>query len=278
VTPPPSRPSPRRERAALRLFRLFSPGLRRVPPIETPMELAPFEETLVVRHGRPGALGATVLPAGGACRGAILFLHPWLEWGAAYFHRRGRVPAARAAGFDTWLLDFSGFGRSASTARFYDRDVVDALDAMAERRPDMPLLVWGVSAGGYWAHVALSQRGGVAAAFFEDVAAHLFEWSWRERPLWRPAFVVFRTVFPDFYSWLDIRRHAPHLGVRAAAYVSGELDPGVTPEDTRTLAGAAGARHRILPGIGHLEAIKREPNQVIGLALDTFERGLFQRS
>lgn len=228
------------------------------------------------RSGRPGALSTTLFPAAGAAVGSVLFLHPWLEWGAAYFHRRGRLPAVRAAGFDAWLLDFSGFGRSAATARFYDRDVVDALDAMAERRPGLPLLVWGVSAGGYWAHVALSQRGGVRAAFFEDVSAHLFEWSWRERPLWRPAFVLFRTLFPDFYQWLDIRRHAPHLGVRAAAYVSGELDPGVPPEDTRALARAAGSPQLVLPGIGHLEGIKREPERVIGLALETFQRGLGQ--
>src|SRR4029450_2219287 len=98
---------------------------------------------------------------------------------------------------------------------------------------------------------AWPQRGGVEGAFFEDVAAHLFEWSWRERPPWRPFFLVFRTVFPDFYRLPALRRHAPHLGVRAAAYVSGERDPGVRPEDTRALAAAARAEHRVIAGAGH---------------------------
>ncbi len=270
--PPPPRPSPARERAAYKLFRLFSPRLPAISPGAPPPALAPFEEIEIPRRGRSGHLAATVFPAAGGSRGTVLFLHPWMEWGASYFFRRNRLQAARAAGYDAWTVDLSGFGRSAAAEGFYDRDVEDALAGLEERSARRPFFVWGVSSGGYWAHVVLSRRDGVAGAFFEDVAAHLFEWSWRLKPWWRPGFATFRLVFPEFYRWLDVRRHAPHLRLRAAAYVSGERDPGVLPKDTRALAAAARAEHRIVPGAGHLEGIKREPETVIGLALETFER------
>jgi pimeloyl-ACP methyl ester carboxylesterase len=272
VSRPPPRPL-RRERSAYRLFRWFAP---RLPPVEAsppPPALAPFEELAIERRGRSGRLAATVFPASAEPRGTVLFLHPWMEWGASYFYRRNRLPAARAAGYEAWTFDLSGFRGSSPADGFFDRDVDAALDAIEQRASGRPVFVWGVSSGGYWAHVALSRRDGVAAAFFEDVSAHLLEWSWRVMPLWRPSFATFRLLFPEFYRWLDIRRHAPHLRLRAAAYASGELDSGVRPEDTRTLAAAAGAEHRIVAGAGHLEGIKRDPEAIISLALETFDRG-----
>jgi pimeloyl-ACP methyl ester carboxylesterase len=269
--PPPPRPSPRRERSAYRLFRFFSPRLPRVQTGPPPPALEPFEPLAIPRRGG-GTLAATAFPPAGVARGTVLFLHPWMEWGAAYFYRRNRLAAVRAAGYEAWTVDLSGFGASAPADGFYDRDVEDALAALAERRPGRPQFVWGVSSGGYWAHVVLSRRDGVAGAFFEDVAAHLFEWSWRVMPQWRPGFATFRVLFSEFYRWLDIRRHAPYLRVAAAAYVSGERDRGVLPDDTRALASAARAEHRILAGAGHLEGIKREPETIIRMALETFER------
>jgi pimeloyl-ACP methyl ester carboxylesterase len=246
-----------------------------LPPVESgppPPALAPFEELTIARRGRLGRLAATVFPAGGASRGSILFLHPWMEWGASYFYRRNRLQAARAAGYDAWAVDLSGFRGSAPADGFLDRDVDAALDAVEKRAGGRPVFVWGVSSGGYWSHVVLSRRDGVAGAFFEDVSAHLLEWSWRLMPAWRPGFIAFRLLFPEYYRWLDIRRHASHLRLRAAAYASGELDRGVRPDDTRALAAAARAEHRIVAGAGHLEGIKRAPEAIISLALETFAR------
>jgi pimeloyl-ACP methyl ester carboxylesterase len=62
------------------------------------------------------------------------------------------------------------------------------------------------------------------------------------------------------------------MELRAVTYISGERDPGVRPEDTRALAEAAGGHCRIVPGAGHLGAIKVAGEEVITLALDTFRR------
>jgi pimeloyl-ACP methyl ester carboxylesterase len=248
--------------------------LPRVEPAAPPPALAPFEPIALQRRDRGGTLGGWYFPAAGPARGTVLFLHPWMEWGSAYFFRRERLQAVRRAGYDACAVDLSGFGRSAAPAGFYDRDVVDALAALVERGAPAPLHIWGVSSGGYWSHVALSSRGGVAGAFFEDVAAHLFEWSWRQMPQWRAGFTVFRWIFPEFYRWLDVRRHAAHLRLGAVAYASGERDRGVRPEDTRALAAAAGGDFHLVAGAGHLEGIKRDPDALIALALSTFERAV----
>ena len=61
----------------------------------------------------------------------------------------------------------------------------------------------------------------------------------------------------------------------AAAWVSGARDRGVLPEDTRTLAAMAGGEAWIVPEAAHLVSIKLQPERVIALALETFERAGF---
>lgn len=275
---PPPRPSRREEALSRRLFFALGPRLPRVEQPAPPDGLAPFEAMAVPRGGgRPGVLAATWYPARREPRGAVLFLHPWMEWGKAYFHRRGRLEAVREAGFHALAIDLAGFGGSGARVSFPDRDAEDGLAALAARCPDLPRFVWGVSSGGYWSHPALSAAArtgapAVRAAFYEDVAAHLIDWSWRTTPAGRPAFGFFRLVFPRSARFLDLRRHAPHLGVAATAYVSGALDRGVPPSDTADLARLGGGRSLVVPGAGHLASIRRAGDEVIALALATFAR------
>lgn len=270
---PPPRPGPLLERVSGWFFLRFGPRLAAPPALETPQRLWPFEALEIARRGRPGHLHATYYPALEATRGAVLFLHPWLEFGQAYFHRRGRIEAARQAGYHALAVDLGGFGRSAAPRGFLDRDIEEALDALRARAPGLPLFVWGVSSGGYWTHPVLARRGDVAAAMFEDVSPHLLEWSLRQLPRGARFFHFFRLAFPSAYRFLDMRRHAPFVRPRGVAYVSGALDAGVRPDDTRELARLAGGRAWVVDDAPHLGAIKRDPQAVIALALQTFARG-----
>lgn len=275
---PPPRPSAAQERWANRLFLALSPRLPRVEQPDPPGRLEPWTTVWIERPGRRGRLEGTWYPAAGAARGAVLLLPPWLEWGRAYFHRRRRVESLRAAGYHALTLDFPGFAGSGPVDGFFDRDVADALDDLALRAPDLPLFLWGVSAGGYWSHPVLgngaAQVGGtrLEAAFFEDVSHHLLEWASRVSPAARPFHRLFRLLFPDAFRYLDLRLHAPAMELPRVAYVSGGADRGVRPEDTRELARRAGAEARIVPGADHLETIKRATEEVIDLALATFAR------
>lgn len=268
----PPRPGPWLERLAMGCFLALSPKLDKVPQPDPPERLEPFETVAIPRrHGR-GTLAATWFPAAGRPRGAVLLLHPWLMWGRAYFHLRSRIDALRAAGYHALTFDFGGFGASGPPHVFFDRDVEAGLDFLRQRAGDLPVHVWGVSSGGYWAHPVLSRTDGVTGAFFEDVSPHLFEWSWRMAPLGRPAYVLYRACLRSAYRFLDIRRHAAAMSLGAVTYVSGERDRGVRPEDTRELAALAGGRCHLVPGAEHLGSIKLAGDEVIGLALDTFRR------
>ncbi len=271
-TPPP-RPSALEERLASGLFFVMSPHMSWMEQPDPPSGLVPWEPVSIARPAGPGALTATWYPATTEePRGAVLLLHPWLAWGKSYFYRRGRIQALRAAGYAALALDFPGFGGSGKRAGFLDRDVEAGLDFLRQRAGGLPLHVWGVSSGGYWAHPVLSRVDGVSGAMFEDVSAHLIQWSWRRIPLKRPLYVFFRTFFRQAYRYFDLRRHAPALRLKAVAYAGGEKDPGVYAAETRELARLAGGESLIVPGADHLAAIKIANPEVIALALETFRK------
>ncbi len=269
---PPPRPGRFEEALSSRLFRFASPRMAHVRQPRTPPHFTPFERVAIPRRRGAGSLSGVWFPAGRAARGAVLLLHPWMEWGKAYFHRRGRLEALRGAGYHALTVDLPGFGASGPPADLYDLDVEDALAFARARAGALPLHLWGVSSGGYWAHPVLARGAGVAGAMFEDVSPHLFEWGWRQTPWFRPCFLFFRAVFPASYRYLDLRLHAPWLGTRAVAYAAGAADPGIPAADARALAAAAGAEPLLVPGAGHLAAIKQARSEVIGLALETFRR------
>ncbi len=225
---------------------------------------------------RPGAgpISATWYPAAPAesPKGAVLLVHPWVEWGKSYFHRRGRIQALRAAGYHALAMDLGGFGDTRREPGFLDRDVEAAFRHLRERVGDLPIHVWGVSAGAYWSHFLLGRGVGAAGAMFEDVSPHLIEWSWRMAPLGRPFYLFYRHVLRKAHRYLDIRRHAPAMNLGAVSYVSGGEDPGILPEETRQLAALSGGQALIVPGAGHLESIKVANAEVIALALATFRR------
>ena len=272
-TGPPRRPSGRQERFASWLFYLVAPRLGRAAPPSPPAHLAPFARVAIPRRGRGGSLDGTFFPAPEA-RAAALLVHPWTEWGQAYFHRRGRIDALRASGIHALTFDQSGFHRSPPPRGFPDADVADALACLSGLAPGLPLVLWGVSSGGYWAHFVLAGQSLCRAAAFEDVAPHLLRWAWRQAPWGRPCYVLFRLLLPGVWRWLDLGTHAPHLRLRAASYTSGARDRGVRPEETAELARRAGARCLLVPGAGHLTAIKLATADVLGAALAVFEAGL----
>ena len=235
---PPARPELVEERLALWLLKALSPPLPRAAPADPPRALAPFERRSVPRPGLSGPLAATWYPAEGPARGVVLLLHPWIKGGQAYFHRGGRIPELREAGYHVATVDLSGFGGSARGWGLPDRDLPPLLAALAEWASGLPLHLWGVSFGGYWAHLALSARDGVAGALFEDVSPHLLEYSARTAPRWRLAYATFRRFIPRAHRFLDLRRHASRLRAAAVGYVGGEADDSVPQAETRELARA----------------------------------------
>ena len=269
---PALRTAPRRESLALRMFLAFSPRIRRVTHAEPPASLAPFEVFSIPRpEGSP--LQATWYPTSKPPRGVVLFLHPWVGWGQTYFHRHGRIEAVREAGYHAITVDIMNIGgQDKRPPQLFDIDVQDALAGARQRAAGLPVHVWGVSAGGYWAHMALARDNALDGVFFEEVAVHLLEWLRRMAPAATPVTLLFRLIFAEAYRFMDIRHHASSLQAKAIAYVSGDADRSIRVEETKDLASRAKAECSIIAGAAHLEVIKRDSQGVLDLALATFAR------
>lgn len=274
---PPRRPPRWEERLGLFLLQAFAPEGGAPAETATPEQLAPFEETTVpLRSG--GSLSATFYPSAAAeARGAVLLLHPWLPYGKAYFHRRGRLGALREAGYHVLTPDLPGFGKSTRPDRFFDVAIEDALSFLRARAGGLPVHLWGVSAGGHWSHPLLARDPGIPAAFFEDVSPHLLEWSWRSAPWGRPFYLLFRAFLRRAYRFGDMRLHAAALRGRLLHYVAGAEDPSIPAEDSRRLAAASGSPLLLVPEAGHLGSIKLAQNQIVTAALELFARAEAER-
>lgn len=269
---PPPQPGPLESRLGFFLLRVLAPRLPRARPTPPPESFAPYERFAAPHALRPQPLAATWYPAlgGGAPRGVVLLAHPWVPAGQAYFHRYRRIPALREAGLHALTLDLPGFGASGRMRGFWDRDLEQMLDVLARRAPGLPWHFWGVSSGGVWGHVLLGRRDAFTGAVFEDVSPHLLEWSWRTSPWGRPFYGFFRYALPRAYAFLDLRRHAPFLRVRASAYVAGGRDQGIPLADARGLAELARGSFLEVPAAAHLEAIRIGHDDILALALRTF--------
>ncbi len=241
-TPPP-RPPLWEEALSSRLFLAISPHVAAHGGAagQPPASLAPWEDVRVPRRSGDGVLRGTWFPAAGTARGAVLLAAPWQKWGRAYFHRRGRLEALRAAGYHSLTVDLPNFGGSGPPAGYFDRDLSDAAAYLDLRCPALTLHLWGVSSGGYWAHPLLARTNRFSGAFFEDVSPHLLEWAWKSAPWGRPCYLAFRLLFPRGYRFLDARRHAAATRAVATSYVAGGLDAGDLP---RGQPGAGAPRRR----------------------------------
>ena len=271
---PPARLPRWQEAVAGRLFRALEPRLRGRQP-RIPRRLTPYTRYAIARP-RGGELSATWFPAvgGAAPRGAVLLAPPWHEWGQTFLHYYGRIEALRAAGYHALTFDPAGLGDSGTPVGLADRDLEVAIAELRQRAPGLPLHFWGVSFGGYWAHPALCRTTGILGAVFEDVATNLIDWSRRIEPNAWPCYFFFRYALPRAYRYLDLRRHAAHLKVAAASYIGGAQDPGVSAEETRRLARLAAGESLVIPGAGHLEALRKSRDRVTAFALETFERAM----
>lgn len=252
----PSGPSPREERLLAAIFeRAFMRGIQHAPQDPAPAEWGAEPFGVVRRAG--GILAALHFPQKDA-KGIVLFGHPGIAPGKGYFHRSDRIPFVRSLGLAAATFDHGGFGESDGMAGLFHRDWADMLAWARRRYPDLPVHLWGVSVGGYFAHHALAQdEQGIASAVFEQVSPDLLRYG--DSASLRAASALTMLLMGDARRWSAAEAHAPRMAVEHVLYVSGELDSGVPPDHAARLAAAAGpfARHHAVKDAEHLEAWKK---------------------
>lgn len=253
---PPPPPSRAQERLLGRLLRWsFTQGFAGAPQDPPPPEWGAFPFGIPRESG--GVLAALLFPHP-APRGVVLLGHPGIPAAKGWFHRSDRIPFVRELGFAAVTFDHGGFGESDPADRLYHAEWADALAWARRRFPDLPIHVWGVSVGGYFAHHALAapDEPGVASAVFEQVAPDLLRYRgpwWRP---WRAADAAARLLSPQARAWLPAEAHALHVKADHVLYVYGDRDAGIPMEDARRMLRAASpvAQRHVVEGAGHLEA------------------------
>lgn len=216
-------------------------------------------------------LEGALIKAMGQPKGVIIFCHPFMKYGYHYFIKSGHIDIMSRAGFEGVLFNFKGFGGSKIAGpSFYD-DVLGALDFAHDRFPGMPVHILGSSFGGYHAVHALAQPGVQAQSAFLDSVPPRATNFFRKGPLG----VAFRFLNKSPWGSLcgttpltddldQIKRTPLHFvyGDADKYYLEGERHEfsNRTPE----------SRFTMLPGAGHLEAIKKDPARYEQILHDHF--------
>lgn len=274
---PPPRPGRVEESLARFLLLAASPPLRYRAPAAPSANLGSGRPFCTAKRRGIGAIEGDLFRRSDETRGLVVFLPPWVPQGGSWFYRHGRVEAVVDAGYDALVVDLPGVRRGRRGPGFFDREIGALIADARDLARDAPLFLWGVSSGGYWAHFALSGGVLVDGAVFEDVAAHLLTWAHREAPQWAHFYRVFERFLTRAWPFLAVSAHAPTLGVGRGLWISGELDRGVLPEETRLVAQAAGGESMIIAGAGHLGAMRVAPARVLEAAIGLFEAGAAER-
>jgi fermentation-respiration switch protein FrsA (DUF1100 family) len=207
-------------------------------------------------------LFAWFLPARGAPRGTVLFLHGNAENISTHFAAVAWMPAA---GFNVLAFDYRGYGASQGrpTLSGVQLDIDAAMRVLLGRADVDPqrIVVFGQSLGGALAiyYVAHSKERVHVRALVTDSAFSDYRLITQEKlastPLtwafqWLPRFTV-----DDAYS--------PQAAVKGLApipflLIHGEEDEIVPPEHSKRLYAAAAEPKEIwvVPGAGHIQALK----------------------
>ena len=254
----PEPPAPREERVLLRILQVgFLRGLfheaQDAPPAAWGAQ--PFG----IPRSSGGLLAGLLFPVD-APRGIVLLGHPGIPPGKGYFHRSDRIPFLRERGFAVATFDHGGFGESDDPTRLYHEEWADVLAWARRRFPDLPVHVWGVSIGGYFAHHALAaaDEPGVASAIFDQVAPDLLHYKGEGVGSRRIAGLVGAVAAPSALKWFPAEAHALHVKADRVLYVTGAKDAGIPIEHARRLVAHANplARHHVVEDARHLEAWK----------------------
>lgn len=215
-------------------------------------------------HAADGTrLHAWLLPAVGAARGTILFLHGNAQNISAHLASVAWLPER---GYNVFLLDYRGYGSSQGTPQLDGlfADIEAAADYIA-RRDDLhaaPLVIFGQSLGGALAITAaagLQSKYAIAAVVSESafssyrtIAREKLGQVWFTWPLRWPLSLAFADdVSP--------RRFAGKISPIPLLIVHGEADVVVPDHHARILYDAAIEPKELwlLPGVGHIAAVDR---------------------
>ncbi|MCP4698813.1 MAG: alpha/beta hydrolase [Gammaproteobacteria bacterium] len=205
------------------------------------------------------------LPAPEEALGAVLFLHGNAENISTHLASVAWLPKA---GFNVFLFDYRGYGRSQGEATLagLHKDIEAALETITQKFASQPVILFGQSLGGSLAITALaaSARRQQVCGLVTDSAFSSY------RDLFREKLAGFWLTWP--LQWpLSLTVNNAYQPLRAISEISpipvllmhGARDRVVPVHHARDLYAAAGPPRQlwIVPAKGHIQALRTEKNR-----------------
>ncbi|OGA41589.1 MAG: hypothetical protein A3G28_01680 [Betaproteobacteria bacterium RIFCSPLOWO2_12_FULL_68_19] len=208
------------------------------------------------------ALFAWFLPARGAPRATVLYLHGNAENISTHFANVAWMPAA---GFNVLALDYRGYGGSQGSPTLEGVQLdIDAAMRTLLARPDVDparIIIFGQSLGG-----SLAIHYGARSAYRGNVRAIVVDSAFSDyRRIVREKLASFFLTWP--FQWLLPQTvdndFSPSASVRAVSpipllFIHGERDTVVSVEHSQRLFERAASPKElwILPEAGHIQAVR----------------------
>jgi len=235
-----------------------------VAHLHTPEELGLAYEDVYFKTADGLTLHGWFLPAHGEARATVLFLHGNAENISTHIASVYWLPAQ---GFNVFLPDYRGYGRSQGTPTLagLEEDIDSSMRYLLGRRgvDNRRLIVFGQSLGGalatyYVAHTSYREHiralvSDSAFASFRDIAREKLGGFWLSWPLSRP---LSYTVDDDYSPIRSIAAVSPI----PVLIMHGDKDYIVPPEHAHKLYEAAKPPKDlwIVANSGHIEALRQQ--------------------
>lgn len=229
--------------------------------VRTPKDLGLAYEAVTLAPSQDVSLSAWFLPAVGVARGTVLFLHGNAENISTHI---GAVHWMPAAGFNVFLLDYRGYGRSTGvpTLEGVQADIDAAVRHLLERPAvdKTRMVLFGQSLGGALAgwyaarganrHVFKAVVLDSAFASYRDIAREKLALHWSTRWLKGPAGLT----IDDDYSPVRV---VGDISPTPLLLIVGGRDPIVPPHHGERLFAHAGAPKTLwqFPDAGHIASL-----------------------
>ncbi len=192
---------------------------------------------------------------------AVIFSHPMKKRAKAFFSNDHRPEWYLSRGFECYFFDFNGFGDSERIDLSFWKDAALAIEVAKSHHPERPLVLHGLSFGGFHQIRASDALPNGSIVVLENVSRSLKDY-WKKSWATRLAISFLRSIGPEFIKDMDVIGYLKRLERSRVSFhfLACESDTETPANEMRDLKDAVGPGSTFVTfkDCGHLEAPTRQ--------------------